>query len=350
MVETTFARYSYLADDDSTLHYSSDESASMSDAYFQPASLSDSYFHPAAARVVSPPMSYSPEDSHHKGADDYWPQMSHLSPFPVPRSFSSQSNHGFVDKLSDRSVCSEESPLNLFYKRELSRSIREEYPQQILNSDSQDDDEEEQQQQQQQQQPQRNNTTKQMTHQERRRYQRHVRMEHQLRELRVRQVRGKPQGETRQDSVWVMVLFLLQLAVILVCAVMWGSTVLRFRTGGHADLRPRMLLVAEDDVIAAEAFKLAQESNQRPLSVDCWAVLSMCAFCGIYSFIISTLTVGFMLIIGKSLIQTALGFSILLALSWGLIGMSIQPFLVVIPTLAFISLLCTLSYTLWVVS
>lgn len=340
MVESTFARYSYLADDDSTLHYSSDESASLSDAYFQPASLSDSYFHPAAARGVSPPMTYSPEDSYHKGADDCLPQ---LPQFPLPKygSFSSQSNHGFADKLSDRSVCSEESPLNFFYKHELSRSIQEEYPQQILNSNSQDDEE------QQQQQPQRY-TSKQMSRQERRRYQRYVRMEHQVRELKVRQVRGKSQGESRQDSIWVMVLFLLQLALILGCAVMWGSTVLRFRTGGYT-LRPRML-AGDDDVIAAEAFNLAEESKERPLSVDCWAVLSMCAICGIYGCVLSTLTVGFMLIIGKSLIQTALVFSILLALSWGLIGMSIQPFLVVIPTLGFVSLLLTLSYTLWVVS
>lgn len=341
MVESTFARYSYLADDDSTLHYSSDESASLSDAYFQPASLSDSYYHPAAARGVSPPMTYSPEDSYHKGADDCLPQ---LPQFPLPKygSFSSQSNHGFADKLSDRSVCSEESPLNFFYKHELSRSIQEEYPQQILNSNSQDDEE-----QQQQQQPQRY-TSKQMSRQERRRYQRYIRMEHQVRELKVRQVRGKSQGGSRQDSIWVMVLFLLQLALILGCAVMWGSTVLRFRTGGYT-LRPRML-AGDDDVLAAEAFNLAEESKERPLSVDCWAVLSMCAICGIYGCVLSTLTVGFMLIIGKSLIQTALVFSILLALSWGLIGMSIQPFLVVIPTLGFVSLLLTLSYTLWVVS
>jgi hypothetical protein len=55
-----------------------------------------------------------------------------------------------------------------------------------------------------------------------------------------------------------------------------------------------------------------------------------------------------MLIIAKSLIQTALVFSILLAISWGFIGIAVQPFFGIIPVMGFVSLLLTVTYTLWV--
>ena len=350
MAESAIARYSFNPlDDDSTLHYSSDESASLSDAYFQTTSR------------FSPPLTYSPDDAGHKRADDpiyslpQLPQFTHSAKYGSFVGPTYYSVYGNMDRaISDRSVCSEESPLRFFHKREISQAIHEEYPQQDLTSSAtlQDDEVD-------QLQPSRH--SKHLSRQDLRRYHRQVRMEHQARELKVRQIRGRPQSimPSRQDTMWA-VIFIIQLLVIVSCAIKWGSAMLLVHDGNSAQNvgeRSRLMvgIDSDDDVLLVQFLGSGEEAlSMEPilgipsLSVDYRAVISTCGMCGLYAFILSALTTGFMLIIAKSLIQTALVFSILLALSWGLIGIAIQPFLVIIPVMGFVSLLLTVTYTIWV--
>lgn len=346
MADSVIPKYSsYPGDDDSTLHYSSDESASLSDTYFQ-----------TAARF-SPPLTYSPDDVvSHKRVEDSLHSLPQLPQFPQPAKYGSFAVpahlSAYVDRLpSDRSICSEESPLHFFHRHEISQAIQEENPHQDLTFQSLDDDDE--------QPPVR--STRQPSRQDLRRYHRQVRMEHQARELKVRQVRGKSQAPAQswQESVCA-VLFLLQLFVILGCAVKWGSSVFLFdeaHNGHKIGGRPRLMeqINIEDDVLLEEFLADGRDTIlmdpavvQSSLSVDYRAVLSMCVICCLYACILSALTVGFMLIIAKSLIQTALVFSILLAISWGFIGIAVQPFFGIIPVMGFVSLLLTVTYTLWV--
>ena len=350
MAESVIARYSSNPiDDDSTLHYSSDESASLSDAYFQ------------TTCRFSPPLTYSPDDAGHKRAHDpvhslpQLPQFNHSAKYGSFVGPTYYSVYGNMDRaISDRSVCSEDSPLRFFHKRERSQAIHEEYPQQDLtNTLSLQDDKVDQ--------LHTSRPLKQLSRQDIRRYHRQLRMEHQARELKVRQIRGKsqPPMPTRQDTMWA-VIFIIQLLVIISCAIKWGNAMWLAHDGNntqHIGGRSRLLgkIASDDDVLLVQLLGSGEENlimepilGIPSLSVDYRAVLSTCGICGLYSFILSALTIGFMLIIAKSLIQTALAFSILLALSWGLIGIAIQPSFGIIPVMGFVSLLLTVAYTVWV--
>lgn len=81
--------------------------------------------------------------------------------------------------------------------------------------------------------------------------------------------------------------------------------------------------------------------------IDYQTVLEVLSITGVYACMLSTLTVGFMLIIAKSMIHTALIFTMVASLCWGLFGLAMDAN-GIIPVLGFCALGLTLCYTLWV--
>ena len=157
--------------------------------------------------------------------------------------------------------------------------------------------------------------------------------EQEQREQLVRQVRGKAQPEEWRDVVW-LVLFCIQILAIIFCAIRFGrvSVFTNHPVSTTATIEP-------DNVDDADHYESFQ--------IDYKTVIEIVGITGMYACILSTLTVGFMLILAKSLIQSALIFTMLAALAWACIGLAIEPYGLV-ATSGFCALCLTLAYTLWV--
>ena len=98
-----------------------------------------------------------------------------------------------------------------------------------------------------------------------------------------------------------------------------------------------------DDALAIEA-TLGVDSSS--FTIDYKNVLALTFFTGLYACVLAYLSFGFMLIIARSLIQIMLIFSIVVALGWGLIGLSLDPY-GVIADMGFGAFLLTLGYTMF---
>ena len=79
------------------------------------------------------------------------------------------------------------------------------------------------------------------------------------------------------------------------------------------------------------------------IQVDYRNALQICCITGLYAAALTSLTIGFMMILAKSLIQTALIFTILLCFAWGTVGIVLSPYSFV-PILGFIALALSLGY------
>jgi hypothetical protein len=84
----------------------------------------------------------------------------------------------------------------------------------------------------------------------------------------------------------------------------------------------------------------------QPFQIDLNTALQVVTVSGIYACIISALTVGFMLIVAKSMILIALILSMAASLGWTLLGFAIKPF-GLITMIGFMFLLGILIFTLW---
>jgi len=80
------------------------------------------------------------------------------------------------------------------------------------------------------------------------------------------------------------------------------------------------------------------------IQVDYRNALQICCITGLYAAALTSLTIGFMMILAKSLIQTALIFTILVCFAWGTIGTVLSPYSFV-PILGFIALALSLGYS-----
>ena len=232
--------------------------------------------------------------------------------------------------------------------------------------------------------------------------------EHAAREKAVSQIRGQPQELTSwQDPFWA-VLFVTQLVLILVCALRFGFGVILFKDnpvwgtspsssvndssfydGGNTSGQTRYLrfgargllanaspsytnnsakgissdddytgalqnaslhdiLFAQDDAFLRSDDVLATDPfvETGSFTIDYKNVLAITFFAGFYACILSYISFGFMLILARSLILIMLIFSILVALAWGIIGLTLDPY-GVISVMGFAALLSTLGYTMY---
>lgn len=291
--------YAYVAepDDHSQLVYSSDDS-SLNDAYF-------------LGRAVSPPLTYSPDQ---KPAADSLLTLSKQQYGSLMSVGSSQASLQASPLLLDLSTMSilEDSPD--VYQPSTRRANGHPPPRILTQQLSKDLS---------------------LRARQQRRKQR-------AREMKVNEVRGQVQPEEWRDVISLYA-FVIHLMIIVFCAVRFGAGAFT-----KTDWIPRWSQISVNDDVLYSGF-VAEDTPQTlsTFKIDYRNVLQVCGITGFYAIILSTLTVGFMLIIAKSLIQTALVFSILICLAGGVIGLALQPN-GIIPIVGFMSLGLTVLYTFYV--
>lgn len=214
-------------------------------------------------------------------------------------------------------------------------------------------------------------------------------MEQIAREQRVKQVRGVPQEDafrTCHDVVFCA-LFVAQLVLVIFCAIKFGSGVVFFENTSWSPFPARDAQNANDDddntarflsssthatstttdddsalsQFVSDNVKASSNSTSSSSSssstnhaisqvatsfvLNYKTVMSIVGITGFYACILSLVTVGFMLIIAKSLIETALIFCILLSLAWGVIGYVVEPQHYLVPAFGFVALVLFVAYT-----
>ena len=213
------------------------------------------------------------------------------------------------------------------------------------------------------------------------------------REKLVSQIRGQPQELTSwQDSFWA-VLFLTQLVLVAFCALRFGFGVILFRdhpvwgnnlaatnstwlngTDGtrFLDVSPEVnaslhllnsttsaqdiprnaslkdILFSQDDIFLTsnELNSTQTGATDGSFTIDYKNVLAITFFAGFYACMLSYISFGFMLILARSLILIMLVFSIVVALAWGVIGLTLDPY-GVISVVGFAALLSSLGYAMY---
>ena len=90
----------------------------------------------------------------------------------------------------------------------------------------------------------------------------------------------------------------------------------------------------------------AQFEEPTSFTIDYRNAIALIGVSGLYACVLSYLSFGFMLIMSRALIQVTLVFSIILALAWGMIGLTIDPY-GIISVMGFGALLLTLGYTIY---
>jgi len=193
------------------------------------------------------------------------------------------------------------------------------------------------------------------------------------REQAVKEVRGTVQPLLCRDFVFAFI-FVAQLVVVAFTAIRFGSNVVltpqSTGTSGVSTLHDEEFLEDEletdttatslfigsstkhgiSDMLWLTDYSPPSESRfavaESLFTIDYKNVIALCGITGFYACIISILTVGFMLIIAKSLIQTVLVFSVVLSLAWGCIGLFLGGHNSIIPFLGFVALFLTLGYTI----
>lgn len=190
------------------------------------------------------------------------------------------------------------------------------------------------------------------------------------RELAVTAVRGRLQDPTKAHDVLWAVLFLLQLLVVFLCAIRFGcsllysgpetvtnSNVLHWRhivpwhMQSSADAFTTQSIIQKaqfsDDFVVSPADATSLPPVARfSFTIDYKNVIALVSISGAYSCVITYLSYGFMLVLARALIQIMLIFSVLLALAWGLIGLTLDPY-GVISIMGFTALLLTLGYAMY---
>jgi len=103
-----------------------------------------------------------------------------------------------------------------------------------------------------------------------------------------------------------------------------------------------------EPVIITKSKSESPENAHEPTSftIDYRNTIGLIGISGFYACILSYLSFGFMLIMSRALIQVTLVFSILLAVAWGILGLTINPY-GLISIMGFGALLLTLSYTVF---
>ena len=102
---------------------------------------------------------------------------------------------------------------------------------------------------------------------------------------------------------------------------------------------------ASSDKVAVSSSSSSYYYYDFAFTIDYKNVIALVGVTGFYACILTYLSFGFMLILSRALIQIMLVFSVLLALAWGLIGLTLLDPYGVIALMGFGALLATLGYT-----
>lgn len=180
------------------------------------------------------------------------------------------------------------------------------------------------------------------------------------RERIVQKIRGTMQDSSTCRDFIFAALFVVQLVLVLFCAIhFFGSGVMRFdvqssfsRDAQNESKGSRFLESSaslSDFVNGNNGGGPAKQISQVATSfvLNYQAVMSIVGITGLYASILSLLTVGFMLIIVKSLIQTVLVFCILLSLAWGVMWYALaRQQHGVVAILGFVAFILMVGYTI----
>lgn len=161
--------------------------------------------------------------------------------------------------------------------------------------------------------------------------------EQEQREHLVRELRGKVQPDEWHNMVW-LALFCIQLVAVVFCACHFGDMSHFTRHRVSSSTMP---------IIRADNDEPLRTDARESFRIDNATVVEIVGFTGVYAALLSTLTVGLMVILARSLIQSALVFTMVAALAWAAFGQMIEPY-GIISILGFSALALTLAFTLWV--
>jgi hypothetical protein len=327
----------------SDLQDTRDEEADEVDSYDDPYtysddSLSDAYFFPQSDDDLGRPSRYRDEDVHHYPVASYYGSLN-----GVDRATSPLWVGGAIQEDSELAMREEESAL--FVSAESG-----------LNNGQWKDQK------------------------RKRRHQQRVQLkqrERVARERAVRQVRGRPQEVTDwQDSIFAII-FLAQLVAIFFCALRYGyvlfdsnssgwfSSLATNHTGPVLAHHETALLNSStalhelgyntsdshDHIFGSSLNRVhhsisgSTAAHSSAFIIDYKNIISLVCVAGFYACILTYLSFGCMLILARALIQIVLVVSVLLALAWGMIGLSLDPY-GVISVMGFTSLLLTLGYSI----
>ena len=203
----------------------------------------------------------------------------------------------------------------------------------------------------------------------------------------VTQEQQQIQQPHRWKDKWFAVLFLVQLALVCLCSLRYGVSVLLFRDANTSwtafgkfrwqqqqqkqqDSAHRLLTkvvvqanvtdstytnnmesisTAHSDAHTDDFVDLNEQpstfvyKNDSSFTIDYHNVIALVGITGFYACVLTYLSFGFMLILARSLIQIMLVFSILLSLAWGMVGLYLDPY-GVISVMGFSALLLTLGH------
>ncbi|GAX18565.1 hypothetical protein FisN_10Hh234 [Fistulifera solaris] len=160
------------------------------------------------------------------------------------------------------------------------------------------------------------------------------------REKAVAQIRGRPQnGIEWRDKVFAF-LFLLQLVIICLIALRFGVQMYQ----SDPTWLPSVFRTKATGAFSAGGRQLHSGGNHAfEFTMDFKNFIDLVSASGIYAFIIVFVSFGFMMVLGKALIQFILVLSILMALGWHIFGLTTDPY-GIISIVGFSALLATLGY------
>mmetsp|Transcript_6360 Transcript_6360/g.9241 ORF Transcript_6360/g.9241 Transcript_6360/m.9241 type:complete len:1092 (+) Transcript_6360:98-3373(+) len=159
---------------------------------------------------------------------------------------------------------------------------------------------------------------------------------------------GLHQKPSKLRDLPFTVLFLLQLVMVVYIAVTYGGLSILIASSSSVsseEIKDNSNPVYPDPFSTNPISASASHSVwQEDIHVDYRNAIYLSCIAGLYATSLSALVIGMMMILSKSLIQSALCFTVLLCFAWGTIGIALSPYNF-IPVLGIIALALSGGYT-----